>query len=113
MHTNGTLKYWINPNPDNDGLDEKGNPINLAKDENIVWSETIPCLIKVNRRDTVGYIGENAKFEVARYIIHIEADSFEENATIQLTDEMERDLGTFKVRDVQRSRVCNRIQLMI
>lgn len=113
MHTNGTLKYWVNPNPENDGLDDKGNPINLGESPDVEWSEPIPCLTKVNKRDNVGYIGEDSKFQTARYIVHIETDSFDDNATIQLTDDLDRDLGRFKVRDIQHSDLCNRIQLMI
>lgn len=113
MNTNGTLKYWVNPNPDNSGLNDKGDPINIGDDSTIDWSEPIFCLFKVNTRDTVGYMIDGNKFQTARYIIHIEADSFKEDATIQLSDNLDRDLGIFKVRDLQRSKTCNRIKILV
>lgn len=113
MHTNGTLIYSISPILGNGGLDGNGDPIDVGGNEDTQWSEPINCLIKVNKRDNIGYMADDNKFQTARYIIHIEEDHFEENATIKLSDDLNRDLGSFKVRDLQRSRVCNRIQFLV
>lgn len=103
---NGALKYLAGTA--GGGIGDDGKPVKRTD----VWSEAIPCNIRINNRNNLGR-KEGTAFVIAAYIVTLERRTGFDPGRIQLFNDEGQSLGEFPVVSIEVLEAVNAIKIVV
>ncbi len=101
---NGFVEFKISTGG---GLDSNGLPIEVSES----WGEKVKCHIVINSKNNKG-VAKDGKFSIVTYTVFMDLRDFETD-TIRLSDRDNKVLGEFKVQNVEKLTLVNRLKIEV